>query len=103
MLISCLRNGERKETSTEQDPNIGKGNQKALSPQKKSLSFASSASSRSNSVSILKNSFENDFVIHQGRIQILKYLSKVFYSNLMALGSTDSNHQDAIIITCFIQ
>ena len=78
MLISCLRNSERKEQSTEQGPRIVKGHQKALSPQKKSLSFASSASSRSNSVSILKNSFENDFVIQQGKIQILKYLPKVF-------------------------
>ena len=68
MLISCLRNSERKEPSTEQEPSVGKGHQKVLSPQKKSLSFASSASSRSNSVSILKSSFENDFVIQQGEI-----------------------------------
>ena len=99
MLISCLRNTERKETNTDQHPSLAKAHQKALSPQKKSLSFASSASSRSNSVSILKNSFENDFVIQQGRIQILKYLSKVFY--LLALGSTDSDYEDTIIITYF--
>ena len=60
-LISCMKNNKKDETSTVQS-SFDDTSQKVGSPQKKSLSFASSSSPCTNNSSFSKNSFED----HEG-------------------------------------
>ena len=65
MLISCMKNHTKGEINTA-NSSIDEDTQKITSPQKKSLSFASSSPPQTNNSSFSKNSFEEGSNFQEG-------------------------------------